>query len=81
MAGKELILAGFSDATGPFEANRVLSDRRASAALAALQRHPLAANLPGVTMSAAGFSELSPVGCNTSEDGRSRNRRVELWLR
>jgi phosphate transport system substrate-binding protein len=36
--------------------------------------------LSHITMKAVGYGETSPASCNTSELGRSINRRVETWI-
>ncbi len=78
---RTLILAGFTDGDGPFAINRDLSIQRANAARDTLLQHPSASNLAELNVAAFGFSELAPVACNSSEIGRDRNRRVELWLK
>ena len=79
-AGHEVILAGFTDAQGGYQANQQLSLRRAEAV-----RDELAAASalrdPGQVLRAEGFGPLLPIACNESEWGRALNRRVELWLR
>jgi phosphate transport system substrate-binding protein len=27
-----------------------------------------------------GYGQIAPVACNTDENGREKNRRVEIWL-
>jgi phosphate transport system substrate-binding protein len=79
MKGKTVMVAGFADGVGRFDANLVLSQRRAAAVLSALQKagtRPIQAQL--VTR---GFSQLAPVACNDTLEARSFNRRVEIWVR
>jgi len=38
-------------------------------------------SLGGATISVRGYGEMTPVGCNTSFQGRVANRRVEVWVR
>ncbi len=80
-AGFEILLVGFSDSSGSNTDNTALALSRANAVLAALeQRLPpdIAANVPLTPLSAG---ELLPLSCNTTAEGRERNRRVETWLR
>ena len=78
--GRQFLLVGFADAAGPFEDNRRLSLARArtvrSAILAVSGR-----DLPQNRLQTLGFSEIMPVACNDSRQGRALNRRVEVWLR
>jgi outer membrane protein OmpA-like peptidoglycan-associated protein len=70
----KLRIEGHTDNVGGAAANRKLSEDRAQAVRNWLvQKGVRAANL-----SAAGFGDAKPVADNGSEDGRSRNRRVEL---
>jgi phosphate transport system substrate-binding protein len=79
LKGRKLILAGFSDAMGPFEQNMELSLKRATAARDAL----IAAStgeLKPEDVEVRGYGELLPIACNDTEAERLKNRRVELWL-
>ncbi len=77
---RKVIFAGYTDSVGGFTRNGELSNERAAAALAEVLQHPLAKGLKRSRFKAVGFSELSPVACNDTEEGQRRNRRVELWL-
>lgn len=71
----ELYVVGHTDNVGSVESNLKLSDLRAQAVLKALvAQHGVAA----VRLRAFGCAQFAPVGPNDSEDGRARNRRVEL---
>ncbi len=77
--GQELVFVGFSDGSGPAEANLELSRDRAE-----LLRQDLAETLPDlrageVTLAAEAFGEALPIACDKSAVGRGLNRRVELW--
>ncbi len=77
--GTRISFVGFSDEIGAFEPNRNLSIGRAQAVMAEL------ATIAGdrikhITMSATGFGEIAPSACNTTDGGRSINRRVETWV-
>jgi outer membrane protein OmpA-like peptidoglycan-associated protein len=70
-----LHVVGHTDNVGGYEFNLGLSRRRAEAVAAALTReHGIAAN----RLTPNGVAYLAPVAVNTTEDGRAKNRRVEL---
>lgn len=70
-------IVGHSDNEGGLEPNIALSQRRAEAVMQALIARGV---VPG-QLEARGVGYLAPVTSNTSEEGRARNRRVELVLR
>lgn len=70
-----LRLVGHTDAVGDLAANQRLSEARAAAALAALAA---AHGVERSRLSAHGVGPLCPVSTNATEEGRARNRRVEL---
>ena len=76
-ARRELILIGFADSTGDFSYNEILSQQRAAQAEALLRNNGITAR----RITTIGMSEELPAFCNTTESGRARNRRVEVWLR
>jgi outer membrane protein OmpA-like peptidoglycan-associated protein len=65
---------GHTDSVGSAAANQTLSESRAKAVVAAL----VGRGIPAGRMSAAGFGASKPVAGNDSEEGRAKNRRVEL---
>lgn len=66
---------GHTDNVGTVEHNLKLSPDRAQAVLQALVRdHGVAA----ARLRAHGCGPFAPVASNAAEDGRARNRRVEL---
>jgi len=72
--GASVKLLGFADNSGAPAVNLSLSRVRARrVALAFAQR-----GISGVAM--AGFGAAMPVATNASEEGRERNRRVEIWI-
>lgn len=76
--GLTLFVVGHTDMTGGYDYNLDLSRRRAAAVVAALTtRHAV----PAKVLTAAGVGPLSPVADNASDEGRARNRRVELVRR
>ncbi len=70
----KLSIDGHTDATGAAERNRTLSKERAEAVRAAL----LAKGIAAERLSAQGFGPDKPLADNGSEEGRAKNRRVEL---
>jgi outer membrane protein OmpA-like peptidoglycan-associated protein len=71
----QLRLVGHTDSVGALDANVKLSQARAEAAMAALTRQH---GVAPARLSAHGVGPLAPVATNASEEGRARNRRVEL---
>jgi|GEM_PF-573024 len=67
---------GYTDATGSFEHNQHLSERRAQSVGGFFTQHQVAA--PRVRT--AGYGPRWPVAGNDSDAGRARNRRVEIDL-
>jgi chemotaxis protein MotB len=84
LSHREFQVAGHTDAKplqgGPFRDNWGLSAMRARSVVAFLTA-PAADDGGGLTpgnWSAAGYAETDPLGNNDTEEGRGRNRRVEL---
>ena len=73
--GLKLNVVGHTDNVGGLEANLALSRKRADAVVQALVRdHGVAPS----RLLAHGVAFLSPLAVNTTEEGRAKNRRVEL---
>lgn len=70
----KLRVEGYTDNQSNAAANQTLSEKRAQAVVAWLGAHGVAAG----RLSAKGFGETNPVADNGTEDGRAKNRRVEL---
>ena len=70
----KLKVEGHTDNVGNATANKTLSEARANSVMAAI----VAAGIPAERLSAAGFGQERPVADNRSEEGRAKNRRVEL---
>lgn len=68
---------GHTDSTGSDSANRTLSEARASAVWSYLAKH--IAPLPS-DVTIQGHGESRPVADNETEDGRARNRRVDILI-
>lgn len=74
-AGLKVLVVGHTDAVGSFESNCTLSQRRADAIVAALStKH----GLDNKRLFPVGVSFASPIATNTTDEGRAKNRRVEL---
>lgn len=71
----KLLVVGHTDNVGEFEFNRDLSNRRAASVVEALaSRYGISSQ----RLFPFGCSFASPAAPNASEDGRTKNRRVEL---
>ena len=78
--GTEIVMVGFTDSVGEFAGNLNLSAQRAG--LVAQELLSAGADrLDNVTVTSMGFGEISPSGCNDTEEGRRINRRVEVWIK
>jgi outer membrane protein OmpA-like peptidoglycan-associated protein len=74
-AALKLYVVGHTDNVGTLAANTDLSQRRAAAVVSALTtKFGIAAS----RLKAAGVGPLAPVAPNATDDGRAKNRRVEL---
>ncbi len=67
-------VAGHTDNVGAPEGNLRLSQERAQAVMAAL----VARGIKADRMTAKGYGQTTPVADNRTEEGRAKNRRVEL---
>jgi len=72
-----LDVVGHTDSQGTDAYNQGLSERRAQAAVAYL----VSRGVPDGKLRALGRGESRPVASNATEEGRARNRRVELVVR
>ena len=70
----KLRIEGHTDNQGAAAANQALSEKRAQAVVAWLTGHGVAAG----RLMAKGFGAAKPVADNSTEEGRAKNRRVEL---
>ena len=73
-ADLKLRVEGHTDNQGNAAANQALSERRAQAVMAWLSAHGVEAS----RLSAKGMGQTKPVADNGAEEGRAKNRRVEL---
>jgi outer membrane protein OmpA-like peptidoglycan-associated protein len=72
---KKLLVVGHTDNVGAVDYNLDLSKRRAAAVVTALTTR---FKVDGQRLSPYGVANLSPVAPNTTENGKAKNRRVEL---
>jgi outer membrane protein OmpA-like peptidoglycan-associated protein len=70
----KVLIVGHTDNVGTIDANLALSQGRAQAVVAALTQRGIAAG----RLQARGVANFAPVASNAAEDGRARNRRVEM---
>lgn len=74
--GREVYLFGYTDNQGRPQRNLELAGERARAVAARLS-----SLIPSVKVHAGSCGGVSPVSSNDTEEGRQRNRRVEVFLR
>lgn len=70
----KVYVVGHTDVKGALDYNIKLSDQRAAAVMKALAK----AGISAKRMAAKGVGPLAPLASNRSEEGRAKNRRVEL---
>ena len=68
-------MVGHTDNVGGFDSNMDLSNRRANSVVAHLRTHY---GVEATRLKSVGVGLLAPVASNESDDGRAKNRRVEL---
>ena len=73
-ANSVVTVQGYTDAAGPEEYNKVLSQKRAEA----VREFLLGEGVEADRLEAAGFGESKPIAPNKSRAGREMNRRVEF---
>ena len=69
-----LRVEGHTDNVGAPTANQTLSEKRSQAVVTWLSSH----GIEGDRLKAKGWGQSKPVDDNKTEDGRAKNRRVEL---
>jgi outer membrane protein OmpA-like peptidoglycan-associated protein len=70
----KIAIEGHTDNVGQALANKTLSERRAQSVMAAV----VAGGIDAKRLSAAGFGQEKPIADNRGEEGKAKNRRVEL---
>ena len=73
-----VFVVGHTDNTGDYKKNQVLSKDRAAAVLTELVSNY---GVDKQQLAAEGVGSLAPVASNKSEEGRAKNRRVEIVLK
>jgi outer membrane protein OmpA-like peptidoglycan-associated protein len=73
---KKFEIAGYTDNSGNPERNLIVSGRRAEAVRSFLVSQGIKKEL----MVSKGYGPANPVADNSTEEGRAKNRRVELHL-
>ena len=74
--GSQVIVEGHTDHLGSKKYNQKLSEKRAGAIVSALKAKGIGTD----RITAVGYGETKPVATNSTEDGRRKNRRVEIIL-
>lgn len=72
----QIQISGHTDSKGSDELNKGLSQRRAESVVNYLVGKGIAAS----RMKAVGYGDSRPIDTNQSDDGRSKNRRVEFLV-
>ncbi|MCB0540789.1 MAG: OmpA family protein [Bacteroidetes bacterium] len=75
--GKKVYIVGHTDNTGGYELNMKLSEKRALSVINALTSKN---GISSSRLTAAGVGPVAPESVNTTEEGRKKNRRVEVVL-
>ncbi|MFQ1702914.1 phosphate ABC transporter substrate-binding/OmpA family protein [Loktanella agnita] len=78
-SGTKILFVGFTDDVGAFESNRELSVDRAAQVMSELQNYA-GDRLGDIDMQVTGYGEIAPAACNSTENQRRINRRVEVWI-
>jgi len=72
--GLKISVEGHTDNVGTPASNKTLSEERAKSVVSAIVSQGIAAE----RLSSSGYGQDKPIGDNTTEEGRAKNRRVEL---
>ncbi len=78
--GSELVFVGFTDPVGSFKSNMRLAEKRSDKVAQEFRRLGLG-SVNGIKISTAGYGPIAPTACNTEDEGRRINRRVEVWIK
>jgi OOP family OmpA-OmpF porin len=72
--GRQISVEGHTDSVGSFSFNQDLSERRANSVARELEYN----GVPRNKIRSRGYGESRPIASNNSDQGRARNRRVEV---
>jgi OOP family OmpA-OmpF porin len=72
--GLNISIEGHTDDVGTAQSNQILSENRAQSVMKAL----ITQGIPGSRLSAKGFGASKPIADNRTEEGKAKNRRVEI---
>ncbi len=75
-ADAQVLVAGHTDSVGGNAYNIKLSDKRA----ASVKDHLIAQGVSEQSISSQGFGEDNPIATNNTDEGRAKNRRVEMQI-
>ena len=75
--GVYLEIQGHTDSTGPDEVNQMVGRKRAEAVMEYLYKQH---RVPLHRMQVISFGSATPIGDNTTAEGRAKNRRVEILV-
>jgi len=70
------LVEGHTDSNGDDKMNQDLSDRRA----ASVKNYFISKGVADARLTSSGFGETTPIADNSTSEGRSKNRRVEIKL-
>lgn len=73
----ELVVEGHTDASGDQTSNMQLSEKRAFAVMQYLRQSLL---IPADKILSMGYGSDKPIGSNKTEEGRSKNRRIDIII-
>jgi outer membrane protein OmpA-like peptidoglycan-associated protein len=71
-----VMIYGYTDSIGSLEYNQILSQKRAAIVAAFLSDN----GLDSTKITFEGLGEANPIGLNANEEGRRKNRRVEIHI-
>ena len=74
--GLQVTIEGHTDNVGNDEKNKILSEKRAGA----VKNYLIQQGVAGTAITAKGFGAATPIASNELEEGRAKNRRVEIRL-
>ena len=74
---KKVIIAGYTDSSGSEKSNLILSQKRAEAVKEYLTKK---SNISPKLLKAVGYGAANPIADNKSEEGKSKNRRIEFKI-